>query len=208
MFKAFNRHEYIIMKIGIDFDNTIVNYTGVFFDVAVQFDLIPSNIDRSKSTVRNYLRDNNLEQEWTKLQGNIYGSKMELAKPYEGVIEFIKICQENNIEIFIISHKSKHPYLGPKYNLHKAAKDWLEQNTVLKKISPYFEITLERKLKKIEALNCDYFIDDLPELLTESDFPKKVKKILFDSQNIYNDSINYQRFVTWYEIKDFFKNKF
>jgi len=194
------------MKIGIDFDNTIANYDGVFYQAALNQKLIPSNLDSSKASVRNYLRTKNLEDEWTKLQGYVYGSRMDLAKAYSGIIQFLEFCKENNIETVIVSHKSKHPYLGPKYDLHNAARSWLEATPTLGKVEAFFELTLEKKLKRISLSNCDFFVDDLPELLTDSLFPEGVEKILFDPQNIHIESKCYRRFNSWHDIKKFFKS--
>jgi len=194
------------MKIGIDFDNTIACYDGVFYQVALDQKLIPVDLDSSKSSVRNYLRSKNLEDEWTKLQGYVYGSRMDLAKTYNGIIQFVEFCGENNIELVIVSHKSKHPYLGPKYDLHSAAKSWLESIPTLNKVDTYFELTLEKKLRRIALSNCDFFIDDLPELLNEPSFPEGVKKILFDPQGMHLESQGYRRFNSWHEIRDFFKS--
>ena len=48
--------------------------------------------------------------------------------------ETLKIFFNNNgIELFIISHKTKTPYQGPKYNLHDAASNWLEKNLFFEK---------------------------------------------------------------------------
>ena len=36
------------MKVGLDFDNTIVNYDNVFFKVALENNLIPRDIKKQK----------------------------------------------------------------------------------------------------------------------------------------------------------------
>ena len=38
--------------------------------------------------------------------------------------------------------------------------------------------TLQKKISKVKELKCDYFIDDLEEILKK--LPKKIKKIHFD----------------------------
>ena len=187
------------MKVGIDFDNTIACYTGVFYQAALERGLIPDSISPSKGSVRDHLRSVRQEEEWTKLQGYIYGTRMDLAKPYPGVNTFFKHCQAKGVTIVIVSHKTKYPYLGPKYNLHAAARNWLDEQT----FTPYaafFELTLEKKLRRIGDLNCDYFIDDLPELLSEEAFPAHVKKVLFDPMNCHLDVSDMIRATSWGEI--------
>ncbi|MDN3509123.1 MAG: hypothetical protein P0S93_03795 [Candidatus Neptunochlamydia sp.] len=187
------------MKIGIDFDNTIANYDEVFYQAAVEWELIPQSLETSKKSVRDYLRNANQEDEWTKLQGYVYGDRMDLAKPYPSVDSFFNYCQLEGIETFIISHKTKHPYLGFKYDLHAAAKGWLETQSFAPDLA-FFELTLKEKLRRIDVLNCDYFIDDLPEILAEKIFPPHVKKILFDPANHHSEMPGVIRVTSWDEV--------
>ena len=43
---------------------------------------------------------------------NIYKSLKKIARDYK---------------LIIVSHKTKFPYIGPKYNLHEGALNWLEK---------------------------------------------------------------------------------
>ena len=184
------------IKVGIDFDNTIANYHGVFYQAALEKRLIPESISPSKGSVRDYLRSIDQEEEWTKLQGYIYGARMDLATPYQGVNTFFIRCLESRIQTVIVSHKTKTPYLGPKYDLHSAAKKWLEKQPFTAD-NAFFELTLREKLSRISALNCDYFIDDLPELFAEEAFPSHVKKILFDPTDSHPNVPGEIRATSW-----------
>lgn len=193
--------------LGIDFDNTIVEYNNVFYEAAREKDLIPSEIDRTKSSVRNYLREENREDEWTKLQGYVYGKRMDLADPFPGFEEFLKECLSTDHEIRIVSHKTKEPYMGPAYDLHQAARDWLHDQQFIgdapdqiHENDVFFEETLEKKLERIKKANCELFIDDLPEFLDEPEFPDGIEKILFDPNDHYEDSNDYRRVSSWREI--------
>ena len=73
----------------------------------------------------------------------------------EGMYEALKKAKNNGIELFIVSHKTKTPYEGPKYNLHNAASNWLEKNLFFEKSginiprkNVYFEVTKIKKNKK------------------------------------------------------------
>ena len=189
------------MRIGIDFDNTIACYDRAFYKAALHRQLIPSSIDSSKDSVRNHLRAIGKENDWTILQGYIYGARMDLANPYPGVREFFESCAKKNIETVIISHKTKTPYLGPSYDLHKAAKDWLNKQPFYPN-QAFFEPSLEKKLSRIDKLNCDFFIDDLPELLAEKTFPARVKKVLFDPINQHKSPLDGFRVTSWEELKN------
>jgi hypothetical protein len=197
------------MRIGIDFDNTIVSYDALFHQVALEKQLISSSLPKSKLAVRDYLRESNKEDLWTLMQGEVYGSRMDDAIAYPGFFKFAKQAQECGHQIFIISHKTRHPFAGPKYDLHQAAKDWVNKFMTLNDISlnentdAFFEITKEDKISRVSQLNCDVFIDDLPEILAMPGFPDKTQKILFDFDNTH--SINHSQFTSansWQHIQD------
>ena len=199
------------MRIGIDFDNTIVSYDELFHKVAIEQALVPADLPKSKLAVRDYLRKIDNEPVWTELQGFVYGTKMEDAKTYPFVIEFMKFARDKGIFIAIISHKTKHPFLGPKYDLHYAARGWIANalmDGVANLIEPdhvFFELTKEEKIARVANIRCDYFIDDLPEILLMPGFPKKTKRILFDPEGIHNTNGLFANLGSWQKIKTFFE---
>lgn len=174
------------MKIGFDFDNTIVNYDKVFYDIAIEWALIPKDLPINKLAVRNFLRTAGQEDRWTEMQGYVYGVRMDDAQLYPGALEFIQYLKNSGYQAVIVSHKTQHPFLGPKYDLHASAYKWIQDTICLKGIpifnaeSIYFEPTKEKKLQRISELGCDFFIDDLPEIVSSLNFPKHVSPILFD----------------------------
>lgn len=197
------------MKIGIDFDNTIVSYDKIIYEAALSKNLIPKNLEQSKLAVRGYLRENNLEDKWTNLQGYIYGVKITEANPFDGLLSFLETCKTKNISTIIVSHKTKYPFKGEKYDLHKAARDWLAKQKIFDVESSlnlveqiFLEETKENKLARIGKEECDYFIDDLPEFLGEASFPSKVKKLLFDPNKLHENS-NLTKFESWKAISNF-----
>ena len=78
------------MRIGLDFDNTIVSYDALFHAVAVEKLLVPAETPVSKVEVRDYLRAIGNEPAWTELQGYVYGARMEQAEAYSGFFEFVR----------------------------------------------------------------------------------------------------------------------
>lgn len=198
------------MKIGIDFDNTIACYEGLFHQLAVEKGFIPNNVSTHKDAVRNYLRSINREDLWTEMQGFVYGPGIVHAKAFPGFISFVLNCREKSIDLVIVSHKTRNPFKGPTYDLHASAKGWLGQNNFFRPVSDgglgfkeekvFFELTKEEKCQRIANEKCDFFIDDLPELLTDSCFPKEVKKILLspntDETFLLPDGID-KSFASW-----------
>ena len=181
------------MHIGIDFDNTIVNYDGVFYRVAVEQGLIPETLSENKIAVRNYLRSEGNEDAWTELQGYVYGLRMSDADFYPGFLDFLAWTKSFNIPVSIISHKTRHPFLGPQYDLHAAARNWIKEflhnkdEALISLDNVYFEITKEAKWARIKTTGSTHFIDDLPEILLSDSFPTTVERILFDPDKHHND---------------------
>jgi len=182
------------MIIGLDFDNTIVSYDSLFHKVSVEQNLINESFEINKIKIRDYLRSVNKEDAWTEMQGYVYGKRMEEAEPFPYIKEFFLKVIDLGHKIFIISHKTKYPFLGAKYNLHEAAKNWIKKNLVRDGISEftiqncYFEPTKDDKVKKIKEMNCDFYVDDLPEILENKYFPNNCNKILFDPENNYQEN--------------------
>ena len=59
--------------IGLDFDNTLVCYDKLFHKTALERGLIDKSIPRNKIAIRDYLRSKDKDEEFTLLQGEIYG---------------------------------------------------------------------------------------------------------------------------------------
>ena len=195
------------MLIGVDFDNTIVCYDGLFHRLAVESSLIPEEIPATKGHVRDYLRQRGREDAWTQLQGHVYGSRMNEAEAFPGVVDFFVRCRELGVKVCIISHKTRHPFQGPLYDLHQAAYEWLETHDFydsggigLNRGQVFFELTKPEKLSRIARLGCSHFVDDLPEFLSEPDFPKEIKRILFDPNQNYMKDSHFLRATSWDEI--------
>lgn len=184
------------MRIGIDFDNTIACYDGVFHAAAVERGLIPADLPTGKTSVRNHLRAIGREDDWTELQGYVYGARMDLVGLYPGVASFIAGAQRAGHDVFIVSHKTRTPYRGPAYDLHEAARAFLAARRLTDPaqggIPPeraFFELTIAAKLARIAALGLDTFIDDLPEVLAEAAFPPRCRAILFDPDGNHPDGV-------------------
>ena len=193
------------MRIGIDFDNTIACYDGVFHQAALERGLIPADLGRDKNTVRDHLNGSGRKDDFTELQGYVYGARMELVSPYPGFAEFIEAARKCGHELFIVSHKTKHPMLGPKHDMHAAARAFLANRGLTgsgrDQIDPesvFFELTKEEKVSRARALACEIFIDDLPEILKLSGFPNGMRKILFDPENQFEgEASGFDRHISW-----------
>jgi hypothetical protein len=196
------------MRIGIDFDNTIACYDGVFYAAALQRGLIPSDLGRDKNSVRDHLNGAGRNDTFTELQGYVYGARMDMVAPYTGFADFAGAACKAGHELFIVSHRTRYPILGPKHDLHAAARGFLSARGLVgeaaSQIDPsrvFFELTKEEKVARAAAIRCDVFIDDLPEILKLPGFPDGMRRTLFDPADQFPDSArcmeNVDRFVSW-----------
>ena len=190
------------MKIGIDFDNTIICYDGLFHELARQEDLIPRTTPVDKTAVRDHLRSVDAEDEWPRLQGIVYGTRILGASCFPSVKEFFREAEEQGHELFIISHKTRYPYLGEKADLHKAALNWLLQGGFIESEEDlgrkvFFAPEKESKLERIRQCRCDLFIDDLPEFLNLPGFPEASRRYLFDPGDKHPGQFSGTRLKSW-----------
>ena len=194
--------------IGIDFDNTIVCYDQLFARAAVELKLLPAGFDGDKKAVKQHLQQSGRGDDWTRLQGCVYGQYIDEARPFEGFIEFLSACRAAKMPAVIISHRTRHPYLGPELDLHAAARRWIEAHLPDFAVEngatqlAYFEETKEGKLWRIREFGCRWFIDDLPEFLAEPGFPPDVERILFDPLGRHGEVDSVRRAVSWREIAE------
>ncbi len=193
-----------MMKIGIDFDNTIVSYDQIFYRAAVERNLVPATVAPVKSSIRNHLRERGKERLWTELQGHIYGPGIAGASAFPGIMDFLELCAAGGIKAFIVSHKTKYPYEGSRHDLRYHASHWLASNgfldserTGIRLEDVYFRSTKEEKIEQIARLGCDLFFDDLPEFLAEDSFPDSVRKVLFDPNDVHAEEKRFLRISSW-----------
>ena len=191
------------MRIGIDFDNTIACYDGVFHKAALARGLIPPDLGSSKNAVRDHLNGTGRKGAFTELQGYVYGARMDLVSPYPGLVAFVDAARAAGHDLFIVSHKTRAPMLGPAYDMHEAARGFLAAQGLLDEsriasADVFFELTKEEKVARAAALGCDAFIDDLPEILAMEGFAPGCRPVLFDPDGHHvTAGLPYERFADW-----------
>jgi hypothetical protein len=199
------------MRIGIDFDNTIACYNGVFHAAALERGLIPADLGRDKNSVRDHLNGSGRKDDFTELQGYVYGARMDLVSPYPGFAEFVAVASRAGHALFVVSHKTRHPILGPQHDMHAAARGFLTDRGLMgagvDQIDPanvFFELTKDDKVARAHTLACEIFVDDLPEILSLGGFPEGMRKILFDPENQFagaaGNIAQFDRRASWAEI--------
>lgn len=195
--------------IGIDLDNTIIQYDSVFTSIAHEFGLIPPQVSLTKNKIRDLFRERkNGELEWQKAQAQAYGPRLQEATPISGFRSFLRRANNKHAKLFIVSHKTQFARRSESHlDLRKVALDWLRTHQLIDHAdSPltschvYFENDRSTKAARIESLKCQYFIDDLPEFFEEPSFPQSTEKILFSKTS---RSIFGIRCTNWSEIENY-----
>ena len=160
----------MILRIGLDFDNTIANYDRAFPNVA---QILGYQI---KATNKRDLKVELIagvegETAWQKVQGLTYGRYIDQASLYPGVLEFIVRAKARDCEVFIISHKTEIGHFDDtKTSLRDAATAWMVSKKIIgdgsahvKSGHVFYASTRDEKIAKINELNLDVFIDDLAD---------------------------------------------
>jgi len=186
------------MKIGIDLDNTLANYAAPLRRLCAEEGINATGQD-PKLALRDWLRQSGRECVWTRLQGELYGPLMTEASLFPGAAEFLHKAGKADVSCAVVSHRTRYPIAGQDHDLHASARHWL-QLAGLGGIPLYLEETQSAKLARIADLRPDAFIDDLPELLLNEEFPQSVRPILFDPQNHHPDLSNVDRVSSWQQL--------
>jgi hypothetical protein len=203
------------MRIGIDFDNTIVCYDDIFCDLAKQWELVDPAFKGTKGQLRDaILALTDGDTFWQRLQGKVYGEYMKNANVFSGFKDFIAACNASpSIKVFIVSHKTEFGHFDEnRVNLRTASRQWLQSQDFFDRGSPYiipeenvfFETTRFDKIARIISLKCTHFIDDLVEVLDSPLFPTHIKRILFQPRLEVTHSGNLAYYSKWIDIKNAF----
>lgn len=176
------------MRIGLDFDNTLVRYDHVFALESKKLGIMPASWRGSKQELRDELQSRpDGERLWQALQGRVYGSGMEQAVMFPGLAPFLMRSRQKGDDLFIVSHKTEFGHFdSTRTPLRQAALSWMESRGFfeqsrfgLAKENVFFAGTRREKVEQIARLNLDIFIDDLEEVFAEEGFPL-INKVLFN----------------------------
>lgn len=195
--------------VGLDLDNTIINYNAVFGPVGVELGLVPpALLGATKIEIREYfLRRPGGVNEFMRLQGQVYGRYMERAALFDGVGSFIEALKRHGARLSIISHRTRYGHFDEaRIDLHVAASAWLEAHGIvgpagaLPAGAVFFETQREGKLQRIAAERCDIFVDDLPDILSNPAFPKETKPFWFAPDENEAVKSGFEPYRSWCEL--------
>lgn len=190
--------------VGLDLDNTIINYDQLFHRLALELGLWPEAAPAAgKARLSDLVRQKHGDLAWQRLQALAYGPHLPEASLFPGVPEALGAFERAGLEATIISHKTRRSSCGG-YELREAALEFLRNKGIILKV--YFAGDLEGKLDLIADLNCRVFVDDLPQALLDPRFPGSCHRLLFDPGGQGNPDLETRS--DWIGIKNAVEAKF
>lgn len=195
------------LQIVIDIDNTIINYDPIFNRICSRFKLRPSHINHClktflKETIYACNSTHTADKIWQRIQAAVYGNLSDNAILFTGALEFLEQFGKN---VKLVSHKTTVPYNGPAIKLREKCIQNLERLGILKFVSlSNIEMleTIVEKIKYINSLNPDLWVDDLLHPLQSKDAPDCLKIHFSNEKNEFLTG----RIITlncWAHISDF-----
>lgn len=188
---------YRLKRIGLDLDNTVIDYQDAYLQISKIFKL--KYTDYSKHKIKSDLVSSERgDYAWQEFQSQLYTIGLDFAKVSKGLMKFLTYCKKEKIEVFIISHKTEStPSEFGNLELRQPAMKWLQRNKIvphlIKKEDVYFCNTQQEKIKMINSLKIDLFVDDLDEILIHEDLNKDTIRILFSPTQENNSICDFQQ---------------
>jgi|AntAceMinimDraft_12_1070368.scaffolds.fasta_scaffold06597_4 hypothetical protein len=161
-----------MMKIGLDIDNSILDYSRPLALAA--FGILGLKLPRgvTKQKAKLIIVNHAGEPAWTRLQGEIYGDYSRFSSLYAGLTNFLVRLWEVGHQPILISHKTQFAIAGGKTDLRQHAmlnldrlglfglrEDFIVPDQVI------FCETEEQKIREIDTSGVSVFIDDLAKVL-------------------------------------------
>lgn len=173
-------------KIGLDLDNTIIDYGPAIPILARSLGLRDHLRDRE--SIRTALKTTTGDREWREFQSVLYTRGLDYAVPAVGLARFLDLCRERSVELTIVSHKTA---LTPSEfggrSLRSPAIAWLQREGITPEYvavdAVFYCSTRDEKLRRIVELGLDVFVDDLPEVLNDLQMPPSVRCFLYQASD-------------------------
>lgn len=170
------------LRLGLDFDNTVIRYDAVFRRLAARRGWIPAGPALTKEQIKKRLiAADGDDLRWQGLQAEAYGRGIMTATFFPGCLRFLRRAAAAGHEVFIVSHKSRTSHFDRSVKLREWALRWLKTNArgSIKPGNVFFADDRDAKVKKISALDLDLFVDDLLPVLEHPDFPARTARVHF-----------------------------
>ena len=177
---------------GFDLDNTLIDYSAAVEEYCRIKTLIHcTNIGKLREQLG---KNSSSDHEWQLAQGWLYTEGLQFAQLGLGSIDLCSYLTQEGYKLYIVSHKTSHtPDFCGNTPLHDLANNWIKKSEIARYFKEteqiYYEPTRELKVKKIRELALNYFVDDLEEVFSESEFPINTKRFLIYKRSSQNSKI-------------------
>lgn len=186
-------------------DNTLINYAPAYrFLVAEVLDDRKYEYEYfDKDSAKKLIVEKKGNEVWTKAQGKLYSRYLTFAELFPGALEFLDEAKKKDLDLKIVSHKTRYPYAGERVDLQACAKEWLNNRLPSAIFAPtlgenvFFEESKEEKVRRIVDLGCELFIDDLKEILHA--LPSDIARIHFRGSTGVENILTVS---SWAEVSD------
>jgi len=190
--------EWMSLHIGIDLDNTIIDYDAAFAAAARELGI---DVAGGKTAVRDRIRRlDGGETMWMRVQAQVYGSGIGAARLFDGFETFVADASARGIPLTIVSHKSEFAAAAPTGpNLRDCATAFVRAHGIA--VPLVFEATREAKCRRIAASGVTHFVDDLVEVFADPAFPPQVERWLFAPHGAPDGGPAARVFATWHDVR-------
>lgn len=157
-------------------DNTLINYDSAARNWAQLHHL--KSINTVDDLKEYYRTKGNYSDDWLTVQEWLYTEGLSYAILCDGASDLIQRLRDLYFEIVIVSHKT-YQSARNNFDLHSPARNWIQRELSESGIDLQNKVFLENsrdeKIARIRRERLTYFVDDLVDVLLDSDFPREVK---------------------------------
>lgn len=172
------------MRIGLDFDNTLIDYDEAFVAEAERQGAISPGTATGKRSVKDLvLRQGGGEPVWMRIQGQVYGKGIGDGRMIDGVGRVLETARSRGDTVFVVSHKTQFGHFDESgTDLRQAALGWMREHGFFDRFgvredAVFFEDPLEAKISRIASLHLNTYIDDLAKVLGHPNWPERTSRI-------------------------------
>ena len=151
------------MIVGIDFDNTIIDYDNLFIKAAINHGWLDDRLLTKKEVKQGLVDKYGEDSKWQILQAEVYGKCITDADLFTDCREFIKFLVSSGSTVYIVSHKTEFSNFDGKTRLIKPAIKWLVEKKLIgsQGLLPVQQVSFHPTREEKTLLLCNALTDSL-----------------------------------------------
>jgi hypothetical protein len=193
-------------KFGFDLDNTLINYTESCKKYAAKIG--KQHLNTTGELKKYLIEQDPTTAEWNRAQSWIYTTGLEFASLNSYLLETLSYLDSRGMEFEVHSHKTETtPESSGSIKLRDPMRAWLKRSELSNWIDidkdVHFYETQNLKIQGIKDSGVSYFIDDLPAVFENPNYPQEIQSFLIgDSsykKSFYVQITNFAQLQDWLE---------